>query len=83
MVLRNSFTVYMWKPRSGKDRNVSLLIFQSSTNSFNKERRETLRKKIVSLTLKKKSKITKVGYERVQFSLAGKYRTSTNKKQAT
>lgn len=31
----------------------------SSTNSFNKERRETLRKKIVSLTLKKKSKITK------------------------
>ena len=30
---------------------------------MSKEKRETLRKKIVSLTLKKKSKITKVGHE--------------------
>ena len=37
------------------------LTFQGSSNSLNKERRETLRKKIVSLTLKRKSKITKVG----------------------
>ncbi|KAL9964836.1 hypothetical protein ACROYT_G028531 [Oculina patagonica] len=33
--------------------------FGGSSNSLNKEKRETLRKKIVSLTLKKKSKITK------------------------
>lgn len=39
-----------------------LLTFQGSSNSLSKEKRETLRKKIVSLTLKKKSKITKVGH---------------------
>ena len=38
-----------------------LLTLQGSSNSLSREKRETLRKKLVSLTLKRKSKITKVG----------------------
>ncbi|XP_068687074.1 unconventional myosin-VIIa-like [Montipora foliosa] len=39
--------------------NEGMQDFGGSSNSMNREKRETLRKKIVSLTLKKKSKITK------------------------